>query len=146
MSTNGKILNKVCVCLCCSNMACGVGACYDSWTSIEAYGLCYLNCQACCWTLCAPVCHECKMGDTKEAMSKCMTGLRYCAFCCLLDIVAPFDGCINCVLYARDNCTDGVSGFKDVMKNTKFLGDKVKVALDLETSNEPGKTYGSFTP
>ena len=75
------------------------------------------------------------MGDTSAATTKCMTGLKYCAFCCLLHFVGPCDGIINCVLYARDNCTNGVSGFSDVVKNTRFLGDKVKDTLKLSTGN-----------
>lgn len=59
-------------------------------------------------------------------MKRCTTALKYCAFCCILNVVAPCDGCINCVLYAKDNCSDGVSSFKDVTKNTMFIGNKVK--------------------
>jgi hypothetical protein len=146
MSTSKSIVNKIAVCLCCSTTACGTGQCYDIWTAVEAYGFCALNCQACCWALCAPICHECKMGDTKEAGERLKKALKYCAFCCLLDCVAPCDGCINCVLYTRDNCKEGVSSYKDVMKNTMFIGSKIQKSLDLPLSSEPANTYNSFTP
>lgn len=145
MSSMG-MLNKVCTCLCCHECACGVGECYDTWTACESCGLAYLQCGACCWTICAPVCHSCTMGDVGKGMTHCLTGLKYCAFACLLNIVAPCDGCINCVLYSKDVCTTGVTGFADVMKNTMFLGGKVKDMLGLQTSNEPEKTFKSYTP
>lgn len=124
-STKDSCLHKTLVCCCCSHTACGVGQCYDCWTAWEAYGLCSLNQQACWWTLCAPLCHEGKCGDTDKACGKCSLAARYCAFCCLLNICAPFDGCINCVLYQKDNCSEGVSSFKDVYKHKSFFGDKI---------------------
>ncbi len=84
MSTKDSVCGKILVCLCCSHTACQVGACYNCWTGCESYGLCALNCQGCCWSLCAPICHQCKMGDTTEAGDKLSKALRYCAFCCLL--------------------------------------------------------------
>ena len=140
------IINKICTCLCCHNTACSVGECYDCWTAYEACGLANLQCGACCWTICAPICHTCSMGDTSKGMNHCVSCLKYCVFSCLLGIVAPCDGCINCVLYSRDVCTDGVTGFKDVMKNTMVIGSKIKECLELDTSNEPGRTFGSYTP
>jgi hypothetical protein len=105
------------------------------WTAAESYGLCYLNCLGCWWTLCAPVCHQCKLGDTAEATKKMTTALKYCAFCCALQCVAPCDSIYNCIFYQVDNFTSGVSGFKDIMKNTMFLGKKVEQALGLQTGN-----------
>lgn len=141
-----SIINKICTCLCCHQTACHVGECYDCWTACESCGLAQLQCGACCWSLCAPICHTCSMGDTTVAMNHCVQCLKFCAFSCLLSIVAPCDGCINCLLYIKDICTDGVTGFKDVMKNTMFIGSKVKECLELQTSNEPERTFGTYTP
>ena len=146
MSTSNSILGKILVCLCCSDRAFMTAQCYNMWTACEAYGLCVLNCQACCWTLCAPVCHECKLGDTSEALKRCTTALKFCAFSCCLCFVSECDACYNCIFYNVDNCTTGVSGFKDVMKHSMWLGKKVETALGLKTSNEPETTYGGFRP
>ena len=146
MSTSNSVLNKVLVCCFCTSTACGTAQCYNMWTAYEACGLAYLNHQACCWTLCAPICHQCKLGDTKEAGRRCGECFKFCLFSCALECVAPCDGCYNCIFYNVDNCKTGVSGFKDVMKHTMWLGKKVETALGLQTSNEPEKTYGSFTP
>jgi hypothetical protein len=45
-----------------------------------------------------------------------------------------------------DNCSTGVSGFKDIIKHSMWLGKKVEAALELKTSNEPEKTFGEFKP
>ena len=50
-------LNKICICLFCSECACCMAACYDEWAATEACGLGYLNCGACAWTVFAPLCH-----------------------------------------------------------------------------------------
>jgi hypothetical protein len=94
-----------------------------------------LQCSACCWTICAPICHTCSLGDVGKGLDHCVTGLKYCVFSCLLQCVSPFDGCINCILYQKENCTNGVSGFADVTKNTMFIGGRIKDALNLSCSN-----------
>lgn len=142
MTTKNSLLAKVLVTCCCSPSACGVAACYNCWTACESCGLAGLNQGACCWSLCAPVCHECKLGDTDEAGKRCGLCVKYCIFGFALDVVIPCDACYNCVFYNMDNCTEGVSGFKDVLKHTQWLGKKVQTALGLTTSNEPEKTYG----
>jgi hypothetical protein len=75
------------------------------------------------------------MGDCGKGMTHCITGLKYCAFSCLLNIVGPCDGCVTCVLYSKDVCTTGVTGFGDILKHTMLLGNKVKECLGLQTSN-----------
>lgn len=140
------ILNQICTCCFCYECACTVGQCYDCWTGVQACGLANLQCGACCWTICAPICHTCSFGDTGKGMTHCVSCLKYCAFSCLLQIVAPCDGCINCVLYIKDIFTTEVTGFKDVMTNTMVLGGKVKELLGLDTSNEPARTFGTYTP
>ena len=146
MSTKDSILHKILVCCFCSQTACGTAGCYNCWTSCEACGLAQLHQNSCCWTLCAPICHECKLGDTKKAGRSCGLCFKYCIFSCALQCVAPCDGCYACIMYTRDNCTVGVSSFKDILNHKMWLGDKVQKALELEMSNEPGKTFGSFTP
>ncbi len=86
------------------------------------------------------------MGDCGKGMTHCSSGLKYCAFGCLLDIVALCDGCINVGLYSKDVCTNGATGFVDVMKNTMFLGLKVKDCFGLQTGIEPEKTFKTYTP
>ncbi len=135
MSTADKPLNKVLVCLCCSATACGTAQFYNQWTSCEACGLANLNQQACCWTLCAPICHQCKMGDTTEAGRRCGLCAKYCVYGCLLNCVSPCDACYNCIFYNVDNCKTGVSSFSDVLKHTQWLGKKVEGWLGLKTSN-----------
>lgn len=60
-------LKKCCQCYFCSYAACNTAMCIDQWHSIEACGLSSLYCNACCWTLCAPLCIDCKLGDTSKA-------------------------------------------------------------------------------
>lgn len=146
MSTKDSILNKIAVCCFCSGNACGTAQCYNMWTAIEACGLAQLNQQACCWTLCAPICHQCKLGDTTEAGNRCGQCFKFCIYGCALSCVSPCDACYNCIFYNVDNFKEGVSGFSDVMKHTQWLGKKVEAALGLKTSNEPETTYGSFKP
>ena len=101
MSTKDSILGKILVCCCCSGTACQTAQIYNYWTACESYGLCVLNCQACCWALCAPICHGCKCGDTGAAVDHLKLALKQCAFCCLLDLVSPCDGCYNCICYQK---------------------------------------------
>lgn len=146
MTTKASMLNKIAVSCFCSQTACGVAQCYNMWTCCESCGLANLNQSACCWALCAPICHECKMGDTGEAAKRCGLCVKYSLFGCALSIVAPCDACYNCICYNKDNCTEGVSGFKDIVKHSQWLGKKVQTALGLTTSNEPEKTYGEYRP
>ena len=146
MSTKDSILGKILVCMFCSETACGTACCYNTWTSCESCGLAQLNQQDCCWTLCAPICHQCKLGDTTEAMNRCSLCFRFCIFATALNFVAPCDGCYACIFYNVQNCTEGVSSFKDILKHTMWLGKKVEKCLELKTSNEPEKTYNEFKP
>lgn len=47
--------------------------------------------------------------------------------------MSPCDGIYNCIFYNIDNCTEGVSGFKDVLKHSQWLGKKVQNSLGLKT-------------
>jgi hypothetical protein len=58
-------------------------------------------------------------------MAHCVKGLKYCAYSCVVSIVAPIDGCINCLLYNKKNFVAGVSGIEDLTENTKFIAKKV---------------------
>ncbi len=62
MSTGPSFIQKFCQCYCFSNTACGVGMCIDMWHAYEACALAYLYCDACWWTLTAPICIDCKLG------------------------------------------------------------------------------------
>lgn len=135
MTTKSSMVNKVAVTCCCSQSACAVAQCYNAWTAVESCGLANLNQGACWWALCAPICHECKMGDTSEASKRCGLCVKFCIFGCALGCVAPCDACYNCIFYNVDNCTVGVSGFKDILKHSQWLGKKVQSALELTTSN-----------
>ena len=139
-------MTKVLQCLCLTGTAYNAAYCIDYWHACEACGLAYLYCDACCWTLCAPVCIECKLGDAGAACSNCSKGLRYCLFSCALDFVSCADGCINCVKVIGIICDTGIKGYSDITKNTKFCHDKIKDCLGLETGNEPLKSMATFTP
>lgn len=60
--------------------------------------------------------------------------------------MSPIDGCINCVLYEKKNFQSGVSGASDMLENCKFLGKKIEEALKLDGSNEPEKTFKTYSP
>jgi hypothetical protein len=141
-----SIINKIAVCCCCSECACCVGQCYDMWHGYEACGLAYLNCGACCWTVCAPICHTCSIGDISAGMNQCVKGIKHWLFACALYCVGPYDGCLNCVFYVKDIFTTGVTGFKDITKNSNFISAKIRQALAIETGNEPEKTFLTYTP
>jgi hypothetical protein len=140
-------LKKCCQCYWCGYAACNTAMCIDQWHSIEACGLAYLYCDACCWTLCAPLCIDCKLGETGKACENCTRGIKYCAFSCALSCVGCCDGLYNCFQVIKVACGEGgVKGFADLTKNTEFIANKVKEALGLETSNEPLRSMGTFTP
>lgn len=123
-------------------MAC----CIDQWHSVEACGLAYLYCDGCYWSLCAPICINCKLGETSKAMENCLKGIKYCVFSCLLSCVGCVDGCYNCFQVIKQACGEGINGYADLTKNTQFVANKVKTALGLETGNEPLRSMGTFTP
>lgn len=127
-------------------MSCMYAECYDAWASTEACGLAYLNCMGCCWTICAPVCHSFKLGDTGKGMEMCVKGLKYCVYSCLTQCIAPVDGCINCVLYQKKNFQSGVSGVSDITENCKFISNKIKDAFKIDNGSEPENTFKSFSP
>ncbi len=141
-----SILNKVLVCLCCSSNSCYYGCCYDCLASYESCALSYLNCEGCWWTICAPIPHSLSIGDFGSGMVFCVKGLKYCAYSCVLSVVAPIDGCINCLLYNKKNFLDGVKGIADITENTKFIANKVEAALDIKGVNQPDQTFKTFSP
>ena len=139
-------VNKVFTCLCCHECACQTAQCIDLWASCEACGLANLSYGACCWTLCAPICHKCECGNTSEAGGHCLKCLKYCGYSCALQCCAPIDGCYNCIFYIKKVCSDGVTGFKDILENTKWLNTKIKDCFGLENGNEPERTFNTYTP
>lgn len=110
-----SIVNKILICLCCSECSCWFATCYDEWASYEACGLGCINCAGCGWAICAPICHSLKFGDVGKGMDYFKKGAKYCIYGCLVGCVAPIDGCINCVLYNVKNFKSGVSGVGDIL-------------------------------
>jgi hypothetical protein len=144
MSMGG--LNKFCTCWWCHNCACCVAQCIDQWGACEACGLAYLSCGACCWTLLAPICHKCECGDGSAAGGHCMKCLKFCLYACCLDMCAPIDGCYNCIMYIKEICSNGVTGFGDILKNTKWINSMIREKFGLENGSEPEKTFKTYTP
>ena len=101
MSEGGEggpsMIQKVCQCICCSYKACGVASCIDIWHAFEAYGLAYLYCDSCCWSFCAPLFIDCKLGDTGKAVEGCAKCFKYCVFACALYCIGCCDGIYNCI-------------------------------------------------
>ena len=142
----GDFLKKCCQCYWFSTCACNVASCIDQWHSIEACGLSSLYCNACCWTLFAPLCIDCKLGESGPAMDNCTKGIKYCLFSCALCIAACVDGCYNCIKVVQLACGEGVKTYADLTKNAEFFGNKVKQSLGLETGNEPLRSMDTFKP
>ena len=99
-----EFLKKCCQCFCFSECACNAACCIDVWHSCEAFGMACLYCDSCCWTLCAPLCIDCKIGDSGKAMESCSKCVRYCIFGCALDCVGICDGIYNCVQIIKQTC------------------------------------------
>jgi hypothetical protein len=121
-----EMLKKICQCWCFSSSAYNVAFCIDYWHSVEACGLAYLYCDACYWSLCAPLCIDCKLGETAQASENCCKGLKYCLFSCALSCVGCVDGCYNCIQIIKLACGEGVKGYADLTKNTEFIANKLK--------------------
>lgn len=98
-------IKKCCQCCCCSYQACGVAQCVDIWHSVEACGQAQIYCDACCWTLCAPLFIDCKMGDGAKAMDNFVKCFKYCLFGCALECIGICDGCYNCFMVAQLSCS-----------------------------------------
>lgn len=141
-----SIVNKIFICLCCSETSCAFASCYDEWASTQACALGCLNCWGCCWTICAPICHTCSIGDFSKGVSQLVKGAKFCLYGCAVSIIAPIDGCINCILYNKKNFESGVSGVNDIVENSKFIAKKIESAFEIKGSNEPDTTFRSFTP
>ncbi len=141
-----NILNKICTCLCCYQCACSSAMCIDQWHSYEACGVAYIECGNCCWTICAPICHSCSIGDTGAGFGHCITGIKYCLLSCGLCCCAPIDGIINCVQYIVAVCSDNVTGYKDILKNTKFVANKIRGGLDFPEPQQPVESLNKYTP
>ena len=86
------------------------------------------------------------MGNPGEALGHCATGLKYCIYACALDCCAPIDGCINCIFYVKDICTEGVTGHHNVLKNTEFIGGKIRDAFGLPDTPQPRGKFMEYTP
>jgi hypothetical protein len=141
-----NILNKICTCICCCQCACGTAECIDHWHATEACGLAEIECGNCCWTIFAPLCHSCSLGDTGAGIAHCMTCLKYCGYSCALCCCAPIDGCYNCIFYILAIFGEGVSGFGDVLKNTKFVADKLRGVFDLPEGPQPVAKFQEYRP
>lgn len=73
-------------------------------------------------------------------------GAKYCLYGCLVGIIAPVDGCINCIFYTKKNFESGVSGVSDITENCKFIAKKIEAAFEIKGSNEPDSTFKTYTP
>ena len=138
--------NKIFTCICCSNVACQAAMCIDQWHAIEACCSAYIECGNCCWTVFAPVCHTCTIGDFGTGMTNCVAGLKYCAYSCSLNLCAPVDGIYNCVTYIAAICGSGVSGCGDILKNVDFMGRKIRAALDFPETPQPQGKLSEYKP
>lgn len=128
-------VNKVFTCLCLSNCACCVACAIDSWIACESSGLACLECGSCCWTVCAPICLSCQLGSCSTGMDHCIKGVKHCLYSCVMDTIAPVDGCYNCVKYIMAICGSGVTGFGDIMKDVKWIANMVKDGFKIENGN-----------
>ena len=140
------IVNKIATCCCCCQWACNVGQCIDMWHGIQSCGFANIQCGNCCWTLCAPICHRCELGAPKEAFGHCFNCLKYCCYGCALYCCAPIDGCINCLFYIKDIFTEGVSGHHNVVKNTEFVGSRIRNAFELPDTPQPRGKFLEYNP
>ena len=140
------MLNKIATCCCCYSCACQTACCIDIWHAYEAYGLSNIECGNCCWTICAPICHTCDVGNFGEGLGHCVNCLKYCIYGCALSCCAPIDGCINCVLYIKDICTEGVTGYGNVLKNTRFVSSKLRSAFDFAEGVQPVAKMSEYRP
>jgi hypothetical protein len=86
------------------------------------------------------------MGDTSKAATSCGLCIKYQVYGCLVCCVSPCDACYNCIFYNLDNCKTGVTGFKDIVKHSLWLGKKIGNWLELKSSNEPETTFNSYAP
>lgn len=141
-----SMVNKVLICLCCSECACWFATFQDEWAGMEACLLCCAQCAGCCWAICAPIPHSLKCGDFGKGVEHLKKAVFYGVYGCLVSCIAPIDGIINCVLYNMKNCKSGVSGVGDITENCKFIAKKIESALDAKGSNEPESTFKSFSP
>ena len=110
-----SVLNKIAICLFCSECACWMSICYDEWAAVEACGLAYLNCGGCAWTVFAPICHKCQFGDCDRGKDYFIKGAKFFIYSLALNFVSWIDGIINCVLYQLKNFKRGVSGSSDML-------------------------------
>lgn len=141
-----SIANKIMICLFCSSTACATASLIDEWAACEACLLSYLNCGGCCWTICAPICHSFTIGDFGKGMEQFVKGAKLCVYGCVISMIAPVDGCINCLFYQKKNFESGVSGFSDVLENCKFIAKKLEPAFEAKPSVEPEATYKTRSP
>lgn len=141
-----NFVNKVFTCLCCYSCACNAACCIDIWHAYEACGIANIECGNCCWTICAPICHSCTIGDFGAGGAHCVTGIKYCLYSCALECCAPVDGVYNCIKYIAAVCTDGVTGYGDILKNTRWMGNKIRQALDFPEPPQPVAKLSEYKP
>ena len=75
-------------------------------------GLSYLFCEACCWSLFAPLFIDCKLGETDKAFNNLLTGVKYCVFGLGLSLVSPCDGLYSCFKIITMILAEGSEGVK----------------------------------
>lgn len=86
------------------------------------------------------------MGSPSEALGHCVNCLKYCCYGCALYWCAPIDGCINCLLYVKDIFTEGVRGHANVVKNTEFVGARIRNALEFPDTPQPRGKFLEYNP
>jgi hypothetical protein len=79
-------------------------------------------------------------------MKHCVNCLKYCIYACALECCAPIDGIYNCIFYTKAICSDGVTGFGDIMKNVDFMGKKIRDALEFADIPQPMAKFGEYRP
>lgn len=141
-----NIVNKICTCLCCYSCACSTAQCIDCWHAYEACGIANIECGNCCWTIFAPICHSCSLGDTGAGFGHCTTCVKYCLYSCAVYCCAPIDGIYNCVKYICAVCGEGVTGYGDILKNTKWVANMIRSSFDLPEPPQPVQKMQEYRP
>lgn len=143
-----ECLKKFGQCCCLSQGACNCSCFVDCWWSVESQALAGMYCCSCCWTVCSPICIECKMGDCGKGWEDCLKGLKLCLFSCLASCVAPCDGLYTCYKTIMGAFAEGgIKEFKTSVRPTfTLLSEKIREKMELQMGPEPLKSFDTFTP
>ena len=131
------MIQKVCQWICCSYKARDVAGCIDMWHPCQAYGLAYLYCDSCCWSFCAPLFIDCKLGDSGKAVEGCAKCFKYCLFACALYCVGCCDGLYNCFEVVKVTCDTGLKVMPTSQKIPNSLRIKLRRPLDWKLAMNP---------